>query len=81
VQLDTGAVIELGRGSPDEVLARCERFVSTVGQLTARYQRPVQSADLRHRDGYAVRLRGVSTTLSAAERAAVDSKVKRRASQ
>ena len=81
VQLDTGAVIELGRGSPAEVLARCERFVSTVGQLTARYQRPVQSADLRHRDGYAVRLRGVSTTLSAAERAAVDSKVKRRASQ
>ena len=72
--LDTGAVVELGRGTPAEVKARCEQFVATVGQLTARYQRPVQYADLRHRDGYALRLRGVSTTLSAAERAAADRK-------
>lgn len=81
VQLDTGAVIELGRGSPAEVLVRCEQFVATVGQLTERYQRPVQYADLRHRDGYALRLRGISTTLSAAERAAADSKIKRGTSQ
>ena len=74
VELDTGAVIELGRGSPTEVLARCQQFVATVGQFTAQYQRPVQYADLRHRDGYALRLRGVSTSLSAAERAAVDPK-------
>jgi cell division protein FtsQ len=72
VQLDTGAAVELGRGSPAEVLARCEQFVATVGQFITRYQRPVQYADLRHRDGYALRLRGVSTTLSAAQRAAVD---------
>lgn len=77
VLLDTGAVIELGRGSPADVLARCEQFVATVGQFTTHYQRPVQYADLRHRDGYALRLRGISTTLSAAERAAVDPKPKR----
>ena len=60
--LDSGAVIELGRGSDDELLARAARFVSTVGQVTARYHRPIESADLRHLDGYAVRLKGVSTT-------------------
>jgi cell division protein FtsQ len=60
--LDTGAVIELGRGSDDEVVARAGRFVATVAQLTRQYQRPIASADLRHRDGYAVRLRGVTTT-------------------
>ena len=31
-------------------------------QVTARYQRPLEYADLRHTDGYAVRLKGVSTT-------------------
>lgn len=61
--LDTGARIELGRGSDDEVLARTELFVRTLPQLTARYERPLQAADLRHRDGYAVRLKGVVTLL------------------
>jgi len=61
-ELDSGAEIELGRGSDDEVLARCERFVRTLTQVTARYQRPLQSADLRHADGYAVKLKGVTTT-------------------
>ena len=76
VRLDTGAVLELGRGTTQEVLARCEQFVTTVGRLTERYQRPVEYADLRHRDGYALRLRGVSTTLSATERALADKKDK-----
>jgi cell division protein FtsQ len=62
VELDSGAEIEIGRGSDDEVLARCERFVRTLTQVTARYQRPLQSADLRHADGYAVKLKGVTTT-------------------
>lgn len=62
VELDGGAAIELGRGSEDELLARSERFVRTLGQVTARWQRPLEYADLRHRDGYALRLRGVSTT-------------------
>ena len=63
--LDSGAVIELGRGSDDELLARSARFVATVGEVTTRYHRPIESADLRHVDGYAVRLKGVSTTSAA----------------
>ena len=62
--LDSGAVIELGRGNVDEVKARLGRFVQTLTQVTSRYGRraeAVVSADLRHGDGYAVRLRGVTT--------------------
>ena len=61
--LDSGAEIELGRGSDDEVVARTERFVGTVTQVTSRYQRPLQYADLRHNEGYAVRLKGISTAV------------------
>ena len=64
-ELDTGAEIQLGRGSDDEVVERAQRFVGTLPQVTARYQRPLESADLRHRDGYAVRLKGITTTLAA----------------
>lgn len=60
--LDTGAEVELGRGSEDEVIERSQRFVSTVTQVTQRYQRPLQYADLRHNEGYAVRLKGISTS-------------------
>ncbi|EHR73211.1 cell division septal protein [Burkholderiales bacterium JOSHI_001] len=61
VELDSGATLELGRGDEAEVLARTERFVRTVAQVTGRYQRPLQYADLRHTDGYAVKLTGIST--------------------
>lgn len=61
IDLDGGAAIELGRGSEDEVIARTERFVRTLAQVTGRFGRALQSADLRHPDGYAVRLRGVTT--------------------
>jgi cell division protein FtsQ len=61
VELDTGAKVELGRGGDDEVLVRADRFVSTVTQLTQQFQAPVVYADLRHRDGYALRLRGITT--------------------
>jgi cell division septal protein FtsQ len=61
---DSGAEVELGRGSDDEVVARSERFVATVTQVIERYQRPLVSADLRHNEGYALRLRGVTTTVS-----------------
>ena len=63
VELDSGAEIELGRGSDDEVIERTQRFVSTVTQVTSRYQRPLQYADLRHNEGYAVRLKGISTAV------------------
>jgi cell division protein FtsQ len=64
LSLQKGAVLELGRGSEAEVLARFGQFVQTIGQITARFQTPLLSADLRHVDGYAVRLRGISTTPS-----------------
>lgn len=62
VVLDGGATLELGRGSADEVVARTERFVRSVTQVTGRYQRALVHADLRHADGYAVRLEGITTT-------------------
>lgn len=63
--LDTGAVIEIGRGSDEEVAERADRFVRTVAQVSGKFDRPVQYADLRHPDGYALRLKGVSTTIDA----------------
>jgi cell division protein FtsQ len=63
-ELDTGASIELGRGMEDEVKERAVRFVGTLAQVTSRYGRTaaaLEMADLRHKDGYAIRLRGVST--------------------
>jgi cell division protein FtsQ len=62
--LDSGARVELGRGTADEVLARSERFADTLTQVTAKYGRKPEAlvtADLRHTDGYAVKLRGVTT--------------------
>ena len=63
LELDTGAEVELGRGSDEEVLTRTDRFVSTLTQVTSRYQRPLEYADLRHNDGYAVRLKGITTVI------------------
>jgi len=67
VELDTGADVELGRGSDDEVLVRTDRFLSTLTQVTQRYQRPLEYADLRHNDGYAVRLKGITTVIPVAK--------------
>ncbi len=61
IELDSGATVQLGRGRDDEVLARADRFVATVTQMTQQFQAPVVYADLRHRDGYALRLRGITT--------------------
>ena len=63
VELDNGAEVELGRGSDDEVIARTRSFIATLPELRSRYQQhPLLAADLRHNDGYAVRLKRVSTT-------------------
>ncbi|MDR7269175.1 cell division protein FtsQ [Pelomonas saccharophila] len=59
--LGSGAVIELGRGSEAEVVERFGRFAQSITQVTATYRSPLLSADLRHADGYAVKLRGVTT--------------------
>ena len=71
VDLDGGATIELGRGSDDEVLARSSRFASTLAQVTGRFKQPLETADLRHRDAYAVRLRNVGTQTPAPPAGAV----------
>ena len=60
-QLDSGAVIELGHGSLEEVQARTRRFIDTVMQVSSRFGRDVESADLRYASGYALKLRGVTT--------------------
>lgn len=63
-RLDSGAAVELGGGSMAEVLARTQRFLKTLTQVTSRYGRKpdaLETADLRHEDGYAIRLRGVTT--------------------
>jgi cell division protein FtsQ len=73
VELDSGAELELGRGAAGnadgadgEVLARTERFVRTLPQIRAQYEeRALLYADLRHRDGYALKLRGITTSVAA----------------
>lgn len=64
VLTSTGATMELGRGGQAEIGANLQVFFKTLSQVTARYGRTPTSlagADLRHKDGYALRLRGVST--------------------
>jgi cell division protein FtsQ len=60
-QLHNGATIELGHGSTDEIQARTRRFIATLTQVSARFQRDLEAADLRYGNGYAVKLRGVTT--------------------
>jgi cell division protein FtsQ len=64
MDLDTGAHVELGRGNADELSARAKRFLTSVRQVAAHYGRTIESvqgADMRHKDAYALRMRGVST--------------------
>jgi cell division protein FtsQ len=69
MQLDSGAVFELGRGTPADVMTRLHSFLNTHRQVLATYQRAgldrIESVDLRHGQGYAIRLRGVSTLVAA----------------
>ncbi len=69
-ELLSDAVIELGRGSEDQIVARTTQFVRTVAEATDRWRAPLQVADLRHSDGYAVRLRGISVSSAASAAAA-----------
>lgn len=62
--LANGAQVELGGGKVEQVVQRVQRFVRTLPQVTAQYQRRADalvSVDLRYEDGYALRLNGVST--------------------
>lgn len=73
-RLDSGAVIDMGHGSLDEIKARTHRFIATLTQVSSRYGRDLESADLRYGNGYAVKLRGV-TTINASDKN--DKKVRR----
>jgi cell division protein FtsQ len=75
-EFDDGAVIHIGRGSDDELVARCARFLRTVGQVSGRYAAAIEHADLRHAQGYALRLRGVTTTPAASAPAATAARKK-----
>lgn len=79
--LDSEAVVELGGGTPVEVVQRTQRFVRTLTQVAGQYGRradALESADLRHAGGYALRLRGVTTTVSADAAGGSASGVRRR---
>lgn len=61
-QLQNGAQIKLGRGEVVDLVQRVHQFVLTIGSLAQRFGgRDIESADLRYPDGYALRLRGVTT--------------------
>jgi cell division protein FtsQ len=69
VELASGGKLELGRGSDDEVVARVERLARTLASVNARFggaPRALVAADLRHPDGYALRLAGITTAAAAA---------------
>jgi len=60
-----GAWLEMGHGNETEIADQLKVFFRTLTQITARYGRTptaLLGADLRHKDGYALRLRGVTTT-------------------
>lgn len=61
VRFDDDAVIELGRGDTETVVARTTRFVKTLPQLRRQYPAQLAYADLRYPQGYAVRLKGLTT--------------------
>lgn len=61
----SGAVIELGRGQEEQIVARTTQFVRTVAEATDKWRAPLEVADLRHSDGYAVRLRGITVSSAA----------------
>jgi cell division protein FtsQ len=63
-QLESGATLELGHGTQQEIGDRLQLFFKTVTQIASRYGRTASSllsADLRYENGYALRLRGVTT--------------------
>ena len=65
VDLDDGAAIELGRGTQDEVVERATRFIRTLPQVLEKFHAPLETADLRHAEGYAVKLKGLSVNADA----------------
>lgn len=64
VELANGTQVDLGQGTQADLAARLTRFADTAPEVAARFQRgadAIETADLRHVSGYALRLRGVTT--------------------
>jgi cell division protein FtsQ len=61
LDLKSGTKIALGSGTIDAVLARVKPFTQSISELLSRYDNSLLSVDLRYSNGYAVRLRGVTT--------------------
>ena len=72
VELDSGAELELGRGTDEEVVARTSRFVRTITQVTSRQKRGWDHADLRHADGYALHMKGSAPPAALGSSASAD---------
>lgn len=56
-----GATIEIGRGTETDLVDRYRAFLSNAQAVARRYGTQIQAADLRHPDGYALRLVGIGT--------------------
>lgn len=65
LQLVGGAQIELGRGETEDLVRRLARVLPHALALARRFQTQIQSADLRHSGGYALRLVGIGTLAEA----------------
>lgn len=61
-RLDDGATVQLGHGSLEEIEERAQRFVATLTQVSSKFGRKLEAADLRYSNGYALKLRGITTT-------------------
>lgn len=62
--LDNDAHLELGRGSAVDVIDRISKFAVGAEQILAKLNKKtidIQYVDLRHSEGYALRIQGVST--------------------
>ena len=62
--LEGGAHIELGRGNTSEVIGRAQKFAAGADQLLSKLNKKandIEYVDLRHTDGYAMRMHGVTT--------------------
>jgi cell division protein FtsQ len=61
VAMDNQVQIEMGRGTQAEILDRCQHFVTNVQRATTLYHKSLLYADLRHTQGYAVRLADINS--------------------
>ena len=57
----SGAAVDLGRGTTEALTERYRQFLPHALAVARRFNTDVQSADLRHPDGYALRLVGIGT--------------------